>query len=307
MGGQQIGMRQAVTSVLLAAVLFSTSGVAQQVAGAGSTPLGVGVMRLSVGGLFIVLLLPLFGQRRGDVIRLWRRPSVVIASVGAGGFQVTFFASVEQAGVALGTLIVVGSAPVFAGLLGWVFLRHRPLVSWAVATTVCVAGLALLSATGITGGSVAGIALGLVAGLSIATYTVAAKQVLDTGIHATLLMASTFCLGTLLLIPLFVMQPLAWIGTARGLLLVLYLGVFTMAVANWLHVRALSVLGPAPVTTLMLAEPMVATLFGVLLLSEAIGSLGLLGMVLVVIGLGLQGIWLARDRSADMRSAVTPV
>jgi drug/metabolite transporter, DME family len=300
-----LSTRKAVGSVFLGALLFSTTGTAQQLADAGSTPLGVGASRLFCGGLLLVMLLPSFGQRRVEVVRLWRRPWILMAGMSSGVFQVTFFAAVQEAGVALGTLIVVGTGPVAAGLLGWVLLRERITASWAAATSVCLAGLVLLSSEGVTGGTSIGVLLSVVAGCSIATYTVSAKQILNTGVHPVLLMASTFIFGGFFLVPLYVLEPLGWLLTPRGIALVLYLGVVTMAAANWLHIRGLSVLGPAPVTTLMLAEPLLAAVLGVALLGETISNLAIAGFVLVMLGLLLQGTVLARTRTA-MPSAVPP-
>jgi drug/metabolite transporter, DME family len=300
-----ISTRQAIGSVLLAAVLFSTSGTAQQVANAGSSPLGVGTMRLLCGGVLLLLLLPLFGQQRMDVVRMWRSRAVIVAALASALFQVTFFAGVQGAGVALGTLLVVGTAPIVAGVLGLLFLRQRLTASWAIATAVCLAGLGLLSSEGISGGTTTGVLLSVLAGSAIATYTVAAKHILETGTHPVALMASTFIFGGVLLLPLLALQPLAWLLTARGIALVLYLGIITMAGANWLHIRGLTVLGPAPVTTLMLAEPLMAAVLGVVLLSETLSGLAITGLVLVMCGLLLQGSVLARNK-ATMPSAVPP-
>lgn len=290
--------RQGLLSVFLAALLFSTSGSAQAIAKAGSTPLSVGATRLFIGGFLLVLLLPLFGQDRRDVVRLWKSPAVLLAGAAAGLYQVTFFAGVKGAGVALGTLLVVGSAPVFAGLMGFIVFRHKPAMSWAIATIVCLVGLVLLSKEGISGGSPTGVALSLIAGLAVATYTVSAKQVLNRGIHPTMLMASTFVFGGLFLIPLYVQEPLGWLLQPRGYLLAIYLGIFTMVAANWLHVRGLSALGPAPVTTLMLAEPLIATILGVVVLGENLDAVAVAGLALVLVGLLLQGGVLAAKKKA---------
>lgn len=301
-----LSTRRGVLSVLVAALLFSTSGAAQKVAGEGSTPLGVGAGRLLVGALVLIAVMPWLGHDRRDVVRAWRRPLVLVATLGATAFQVTFFAGVREAGIALGTLIVVGSAPVWAGILGWVFLRHRPVPSWVVATAVCIIGLTLLSWDGISGGSATGVAFSLIAGLSIASYTVAAKRLLEAGMAPVIIMSSTFALGSLVLLPLLATQPLAWLATPRGIALVVWLGVVTMALANWMHVRGLRVLGPAPVTTLMLAEPLLATLLGVAFFGERLAVPALAGLALVLVGLVMQGTTLARSRTPDMPSAVAP-
>ena len=49
-----------------------------------------------------------------------------------------------------------------------------------------------------------------------------------------------------------------------------------------------------PVTTLVLAEPLVATLLGVSLLNERLAALGLAGAAFVLAGLSLQGFAASR-------------
>jgi DME family drug/metabolite transporter len=52
------------------------------------------------------------------------------------------------------------------------------------------------------------------------------------------------------------------------------------------------------VATLVLAEPVVATLLGVLVLGERLGPVGWLGWLLVIAGLALQGVDSARRHVA---------
>ena len=298
--------RQGLVSIFLAALLFSTSGVAQAVAQAGSTPLGVGASRLFVGSILTILLLPRLGIARSIVVRLWKSPAILIAGLCAGTYQVTFFAGVQDAGVALGTLIVMGSTPLFAGLLSLLFLKQRLAISWFIATVVCLGGLTLLSIEGIGSGSPQGVFLSLLAGLAVSGYTVAAKKPLDSGVAPIAVMASTFAFGGLFLIPLYVREPLTWLLEPRGFMLALYLGVFTMVAANWLHVRGLSVLPPAQVTTLMLLEPLLATLLGIVILDESLSAIATGGVVLVLAGLLLQGGVLARRRP-PVEEIVSPI
>ncbi len=77
--------------------------------------------------------------------------------------------------------------------------------------------------------------------------------------------------------------------TGSGVLLALYLGLVTTTLGYLLFVRGLAGLQAGPVTTLMLAEPVVATGLGVTVLGERLTALGALGGVLVLVGLLVQG------------------
>lgn len=286
--------RAGVASVIAGAVLFSTAGTAQALADVDSTPLGVGTARLVVGTVVLVLVLPLFRQRRRDVLRLWRRPPVLLAGACVGLYQWTFFAGVKGAGVALGTVLIIGSAPLLAGAISWVAFRRAPSVTWLVTTLVGVLGLVLLSSDGIRSGNPAGVVASLTAGLCVAIYTVAVKTVLNDGVHPAVLLAATCGFGGLFLLPFVWTQPLAWLLLPQGFALAVYLGVATLAVANTLQLRGIDALGPAPVNTLMLAEPMLATIWGLVLLGESISTSGVLGLVLVIGGLIVEGVSLVR-------------
>jgi DME family drug/metabolite transporter len=211
-------------------------------------------------------------------------------------YQVCFFGGVARAGVALGTLVTIGSGPVFAGLLSWLLLRERPRLSWVVATSVCVVGLALLVGSGASrpGVDPAGLVLALASGLGYAVYTVGSKHLMNAGHRSDEVMTAAFGLGGLLLLPVLATQSLAWLAEPGGWALVLWLGLATTTLAYVLFGRGLRELAAGPVTTLVLAEPVVATFLGVVVLGERLGPLGWLGAALVLSGLVLQGVVASR-------------
>jgi DME family drug/metabolite transporter len=300
--------RPAVGQVLLAAVLFGTTGTAQALGPAGTTPLGVGAARLAVGGLGLLVLLPLLGGSLRRAVALWRTPVGLLTGLCTALYQVCFFAGVERAGVALGTLVTIGSGPVFAGLLGAVLLRERLERSWAVSTGTCVAGLALLTlpqaGTG-PGADRWGLLLALAAGAAYAAYTVAAKHLMTTGAGSGEVMGAVFGLGGALLLPLLALQPLGWLAVPSGWLLAGYLGLVTTTAAYVLFGRGLAVLPAGPVTTLVLAEPLVATALGIGLLDERLGAAAGAGAALVLAGLALQGTATSRRPAGAVPSGGT--
>lgn len=285
-----MGLR-AVGAVFLAAAFFGTTGTAQALGPTSATPLGVGAARLVVGGLALLAVLPLVGARRADVLALWRTPTGLVAGACTGLYQVCFFAGVQRAGVAIGTLAAIGSGPVLTGLLARWLLGDRPGRTWLAATGLCLAGLTLLVLGGGAAGrpGALGIVLAVLAGLSYAAYTVLAKQQLDAGHAPSAVMAAAFGLGGLLSLPVLSTQPLDWLTTREGLALALYLGLVTTTLAYLLFVRGLAVLRAGPVTTLMLAEPVVATTLGIVVLDERLSALGGIGAGLVLVGLLVQG------------------
>ncbi|MFN8622439.1 MAG: EamA family transporter [Chloroflexota bacterium] len=286
---------RSIASVVAAGVLFGTAGTAGALGPAGTTPLGVGALRLIIGAITLGIVLVARGVGPRHLVRLWRNPAVVVAAFGAAIYQLAFFPAVDAVGVGLATLVTVGSGPIFAGLIAWPVLHHRPSRSWALATAICIVGLVLRMSDQLGGGRdlVLGVGLALVAGLSSAAWTVSAKRATDRGAGTTELPAATFALGGLLLVPVLLTQPLDWLREPSGLALALYLGVATMAIANVVLTVGLRGLSPGPVTTLMLTDPVVATILGVVVLGETLTPVAWLGVALVLAGLVLQTAALA--------------
>ena len=286
------GRGRAVASVLGAATLFGTTGTAQALGPSGTTPLGVGAARIVIGGGGLLAVLPLLGGSRRDALALWRTRWGLLAGVTTAAYQVFFFAGVARAGVALGTLVTIGSGPVLTGLLSWAALRERPRRSWVLATSVCVVGLGLLVTAGTNGAGADpwGLVFALASGLGYAVYTVAAKRLMNAGHRSDEVMTAAFALGGLLLLPVLVTQPSAWLTEPDGLAMALWLGLATTTVAYVLFGRGLRHLPAGPVTTLVLAEPVVATILGVAVLGETLPPVGWIGAGLVLAGLALQGV-----------------
>lgn len=270
--------------ILAAGILWGTTGTAQALAPAGAQPLTVGALRLAIGGLTLLALA--LSQRAFTGSGKWPLRSTVAAAVFTALYQLTFFAAVAKTGVAVGTIVGIGSAPVAAGILGR--LLHNEVLSWRwlVATALAIGGCTLLALS--SGGEVQidplGIALALGAGASYAAYTLAVKNLLP-GRSPDAVMAVVFCLGALLLAPFLFTGELAWLLQPRGLAVALHLGVIATALSYWFFARGLLAVPVSTAVTLSLAEPLTAALLGVTLLHEALTPIALAGIVLIFSGL----------------------
>jgi len=271
--------------VLAAAVLWGTTGTSQGLAPAGVAPPVIGAVRLAVGGLALLLLAMLRGSFKGG--GRWPLLGTLSSGFFVAGYQLCFFAGVARTGVAAGTMIAIGSAPVAAGILGYLVRREPVGYRWLAATLLSVSGCALLAAGGGgLQGSMVGIVLALGAGLSYAAYTVSIKGLLDQ--HAPdAVMAVVFCLAALLLSPLLFTADLGWLAETRGMAVALHLGVLATAVSYGLFARGLICISVGTAATLSLAEPLTAALLGVVVLGERLGLSQLSGIVLLFSGLVL--------------------
>ena len=271
--------------VLTAAVLFGTTGTAQAL-GPEAEPLAVGAARIIVGAALLVLIAVVTKRARlgaGD------RRLVAISGVFVAAYQASFFAAVADTGVAVGTVVALGSAPAFTGLFARAFSGERLQRRWFAATGLACAGVTLLTLGGGEGGDISapGIGLALAAGAGYAGYAVAGKRLMDQGATPEGLMAAVFGAGALVLSPVLLFVPLDGLASAEGAALALYLGAFPTAVAYVLFARGLEKIGPSETSTLTLAEPVTAMLLGFLALSEQPGLISLVGALSVLAGLGV--------------------
>jgi DME family drug/metabolite transporter len=189
--------------------------------------------------------------------------------------------------VAVGTVVALGSAPVFAGLLSRITAGAHLDARWAACTALATAGVALLVASGGAGATVSpiGVALALGAGVGYAAYTVAAKRLLDAGHAPEQVMARTFGTGALILLPVIPATGFSAVATAPALVEALYLGAIPTALAYVLFARGLTHLPTAEVATLTLAEPLTAAALGTVVLGEQLTAGAALGAAMILSGL----------------------
>lgn len=269
--------------VLLAAVLWGTTGTAQALAPAGASSLAVGAARLAIGSG--VLLLWAWGRGRLADGRAWHRRPLLLGAIAVAAYQPFFFAGVARTGVAVGTMVSIGSAPVIAGLWQWMVLGLRPSTRWLVATGCAVTGCSLLA---LSGGEVTvdvgGMLLALGAGGSYALFALMTKVLLADHAPETVT-AVVFSLGALLLLPLLFFVDINWLARPSGLWAAVWLGLGATALAYLLYTRGLTQTPVATAVTLSLAEPLTASLLGIFLLGEAVTETTLVGMGFVFAGL----------------------
>lgn len=279
--------------VLLAALLFATTGTAQAVAGVDASPLAVGAARLAIGGgLLAVLALCGPGRRprgRGRANVRAGAGAVVWGALGVLAYQPLFFAGTASNGVAVGTVVALGSAPVITGVLAAVFGEGRPTGRWWGATALGLVGIALLAGVGEQASSVSpvGLTASVGAGASYAVYTVAAKHLIACGWDSAAAMGAIFGLGAAVAVPVLILAGTAWLVTPRGAALAVWLGVATTFVAYLLFGWGLAHLPVNTVATLTLAEPVGASLLGVLVVGERLDVRAVLGIGLLVVALVL--------------------
>jgi DME family drug/metabolite transporter len=320
-------------AVLLAAVCFGTTGTAQAFGPDGASALSVGAARILIGGGVLALVALVLRMRRhattatpdGAGASVRRVPSWLLLLIGAFGvlaYQPAFFVGTSTNGVAVGTVVALGSAPIITGLLDWALHRRFPGAVWLIATLVATLGVVLISgllgagepggsgADGGSGGSgisLPGLLASLGAGASYAVYTLASKALLERGWTPSSTMGSVFGLAAAFSIPVLLATDTSWLATGPGLAMALWLGLVTTAVAYLLFGWGLGRLRASTVSTLTLAEPLTATLLGTLVLGETLSGVAVVGLLVLAAGLVILAVpWRGRRR-ADGATETEPL
>lgn len=275
-------------AVVGAAFLFGTSATSRALVDLDIESTVVAAVRLLIGGLGLFVIA---GIRHGwtYVMLLWRRPTILLMAGAVAGYQALFFVGTGLTGVAVGTLASLSLAPFIAGVLGWATGAGAPGKVWAVSTGLAVVGLVLLTGTGSSVDFV-GVLAALGAGASYAVYTVVGGRLVKQGVAAEASLGASFALGALLLTPWLGGGGVGEFASVKGILFALYLGLIATTLGYLLFGVGITRLSPGSVATLNLAEPVVATIFGLLLLGEVIGPMGLVGCALIVGALALLGV-----------------
>jgi len=279
--------------VLLAAMLWGTTGTAQSLAPATLSPYWVGALRLVIGSAFFAVLAWRAPARSGP----WPWAQMALAGGCIAVYNLSFFAGVKQSGVALGTALAIGSGPIWAGLLQTLLARRLPPALWWLGMLVSVAGGAAMALG--QGGELrlnaTGVALCLLAGLAYASYTLVNKPlVLRLGPARANL--AVFAGAALLSVPVawVLGGPLQAGAAAWGV--VLFLGLVSTGLSYLLFSSGLRHISGTTGVTLALGEPVTAFVLAVWVVGERQQPLAWLGLAGVIAGL-LLVVW------AELRAA----
>jgi DME family drug/metabolite transporter len=273
--------------VVLAAVCFATTGTAQQLGPDGSSPLGVATIRFFIGSLVLFFIAFLRPSRSRTVARAPLAARVWIATAfGQALYGAAFFSAVRSTGVAVGTVVALGSAPLITGAISAISLRKVPALSWLGTTVFAIVGMSLIVVSGKESQvTMSGVALALCAGLGYALFALGSKTILSSGVSSEFAMANVFGIASLMLAPTLLFVDLEWLTHTDAIVMVLWLGIVTLALAYWSYATGLRHLEPSQTTMITLVEPVVATLLGAVVLSERPTVLAWCGIVVVIAAL----------------------
>lgn len=286
----------AILCVIAASVLWGTTGTASAFI-PDISPLAVGAFSMGVGGVLLVLNAK--NNLLSDRQKLLSKPSLLfIGSLCVAIYPLAFYSSMRLAGVAIGTVISIASAPFFTVIMERLIGNKRVTSRWMVSFIFGVVGVILLTLgktqyldiNAQANNRILGVFLGLVPGLTYATYSWSARQMIENGVNSKSAMASMFGLSAILLLPSLLLTGGNLFLDAKHISVALYLAIAPMFFGYLLFGQALREIEASKATLITLLEPIVATILAIIIIGETFSPIGWLGMSLMIICLLLQVI-----------------
>lgn len=269
-------------AVLLASILWGTTGTAATFA-PDVGPLAIGAAALGIGGILQALVaLPALGRARLHLRS--RAGTVALGAIAVFVYPLAFYSSMHLAGVAIGTVISLASAPLASGVLERVVDKQRLGGWWMTAALLGIIGSLLLifsmprETAAASSSVVVGIAVGLVAGAAYATYSWAVQRLMTEQIGRAAAMGAVFGGGGVLLIPVLLVTGEPLLENSQSLAVGAYMALVPMFVGYFVFGYGLAKIPASSATTLTLTEPGVATILAVVIVGERLTWLGWIGL-----------------------------
>ena len=275
----------------IAATLWGSTGTAQSfISQGGPNPLWVGAFRLFFACCFFLPLLAFRKNKNTCSTPIQPQKAftvkILVAGLSMAFFNLLFFSGVKILGVALGSCLIIGSAPLWAGFLEFVFYRNLPSQKWMIGIIIAISGGALMAISQAQniGFSFSGLMVCLSAGFCYSLYSITAKSLVQ---HASPLKVSTY----IFLIAVSIATPVAWLSTGlpsftlTDMMIVLYLGIVVTGIAYLLYSTALKIINVSTAVSLGLLEPVVAFTLAIIVVNEPVSIGSGIGLVAILSGL----------------------
>lgn len=282
------GVGSGAWALVFASLLWGTTGTAASFMPDSVSPLAIGASTMTIGGLLLFAIAARTSLRaiRDAASRKW----LLIGAIGVVVYPLSFYLSMDLAGVAIGNVVSLGTGPVFAALLEWLFERRGLSRRWLVCTGVAIVGVVLLALGGhgaassnAPGTVLPGILFGVLAGFAYALYTYASSRAIRTGHPSNAVIGGMFGMGALGLLPVLLALGGPLLQSAQSIGIAAYLALGPMFVAYILFGIGMRTLRSSTATTITLLEPFVATLLAILVVGERLEAIGWLGLGLILI------------------------
>ena len=191
--------------------------------------------------------------------------------------------------------LVLGTVPVFVGVIALLAGFERPAGAFWAATAISFCGVGLIAAgsSGGVGGDVLGDVIAVATAATWAGYSVAIAPLMRRyspfRISAVVLLLGWFPLA-LVSIPQLAAQSFAGFGSLMWLAFA-YAVIGPLFLTNILWFTAIGRVGPSRASLFANLQPFFAVLFALLLLSEHLNRWEIAGGVAIAVGIALERVW----------------
>ena len=254
----------------------------------GWEPLAYSSVRFAIGAL----LFSGYTYARESSLRVRRSDVLFMTGAALSGIwlnQLSFVFAVKLTTAAT-VALMFGTLPIFVALVSWAFGLERLRLRHWTATVISFSGVALVAAGASSGlsGDLGGILLGLAASATWAVYSAAMVPLMRR--YSPFRLSAVFLLAVTPLLALAGSQQLAhqrydfgalvWIGFAFAVL-------GPLVITNLLWFTAIDRVGPSRASLFANLQPFLAAIIALVLLSEPITTVQIIGGVAIAAGIAL--------------------
>ena len=276
-----------IISILMASVLWGTTGVAAQFAPEVNA-LAIGSGAMGIGGLLqSVIALPCLKNYQGKLYS--QKGWIILGALAVMFYPLAFYGSMRVASITVGTVVSIGSAPFFSAVLENIMDHFKVTLQWVIGAFMGVSGIILLCFSAqhtlyspISFARISlGILLGLLAGFTYAFYTWVARHLIHHEIPSKAAMGSIFGVGGLLLLPVLLITGGTYLNSWSNLSVGIYMATIPMFIGYLCFGYGLSFVPTSMATLITLLEPVIATFLAVIIVGEKFSGFGWLGIGLI--------------------------
>jgi len=252
------------------------------------TPFDVAALRVGVAA---IIVFPLFAMRGFAGLPLWKG-AVVSFGVGAP-FALTSFGGMSLAPVIHAGVLTNGSMPIFAAILGYLWLREHPSRPQLLGLLLIVAGAGMLGGDSFSIDAPAQQWLGdmllIGAGLCFAIYMTVLRRWNVTFVQAVIaipiISSAVYIPIWVLFLPSGLLNFAAFPPWQEVALQAVYQGVVASFIVVMLITRATQSIRATTMAVFLAGAPALAVLLGVALLDEVPSAIAWAGLVVSTIGM----------------------
>ncbi|MDO6427376.1 EamA family transporter [Thalassotalea sp. 1_MG-2023] len=281
-------------AIIIASFLWGTTGTIASYA-PNISPFAIGAFSMGLGGVLLVI-----SARKtllNNYKKMLAKPKLLFfGAISVAVYPLAFYSSMRLSGVAIGTVISISTAPFFAAILERLLNKKTITLQWILSFMLGSVGIILLAlgkddsvyVTHQLHQHSLGILLGCMAGFAYAGYSWAAKNLIESGVHAQSSMSGLFGLASLILLPSLFFTGEHLFSSASNTFISLYMAVIPMFLGYILFSYGLNYIEASKATLITLIEPLIATLLAIIIIGEKFTMIGWFGGILVSLCLLIQ-------------------